>query len=115
MLLTWVSTVRSESTSSFAIWWFVSPRANNSATSFTRRESFAVDFVAALDDRLERLGAAPGLVAWEVAYWADMIKKALESENWKTQYLDRFKVVPKYMAGTEFAAEMDKRNAESST
>lgn len=47
-----------------------------------------------------------------VAYWADLIKKALESENWKTQYLDRFKVVPKYMAGTEFAAEMDKRNAD---
>lgn len=47
-----------------------------------------------------------------VAYWADIIKKALESENWKTQYLDRFKVVPKYMAGAEFAAEMDKRNAD---
>lgn len=47
-----------------------------------------------------------------VAYWADIIKKALESEHWKTQYLDRFNVVPKYMAGAELAAEMDKRNAD---
>ncbi|WP_376743285.1 Bug family tripartite tricarboxylate transporter substrate binding protein [Ensifer canadensis] len=47
-----------------------------------------------------------------VAYWADIIKKALESEQWKTQYLDRFNVVPKYMAGAELAAEMDRRNAD---
>jgi putative tricarboxylic transport membrane protein len=47
-----------------------------------------------------------------VAYWADIIKKALESPEWKANYLDRFKVVPKYMAGQEFAAEMDKRNAD---
>lgn len=47
-----------------------------------------------------------------VAYWADVIKKALESEQWKTQYLDRFNVVPKYMAGAELAAEMDRRNAD---
>jgi putative tricarboxylic transport membrane protein len=47
-----------------------------------------------------------------VAYWADIIKKALESEQWKTQYLDRFNVVPKYMAGTELAAEMDRRHAD---
>ncbi|MCT7664135.1 Bug family tripartite tricarboxylate transporter substrate binding protein [Shinella kummerowiae] len=47
-----------------------------------------------------------------VAYWAEVIKKALESEQWKTQYLDRFNVVPKYMAGAELAAEMDKRNAD---
>lgn len=47
-----------------------------------------------------------------VAYWADIIKKALESEQWKTQYLDRFNVVPKYIAGAELAAEMDRRNAD---
>ena len=38
-----------------------------------RRETFAVDFIGAMSDRLERLGAAPGLVAWEVAYWADIL------------------------------------------
>jgi putative tricarboxylic transport membrane protein len=47
-----------------------------------------------------------------IAYWAELIKKALESPEWKANYLDRFKVVPKFMAGQEFAAEMDKRNAD---
>lgn len=47
-----------------------------------------------------------------VAYWAGIIKTALESDIWKTQYLDRFNVVPKYMAGAELAAEMERRNAD---
>jgi putative tricarboxylic transport membrane protein len=47
-----------------------------------------------------------------VTYWADIIKKALESDVWKTQYLDRFNVVPKYMAGAEFQTEMEKRNSD---
>lgn len=47
-----------------------------------------------------------------VAYWAQIIQKALESPEWKASYLDRYKVVPKYMAGADFAAEMDKRNAD---
>jgi putative tricarboxylic transport membrane protein len=47
-----------------------------------------------------------------IAYWAEVIKKALDSPEWKANYLDRFKVVPKYIAGQEFAAEMDRRNAD---
>jgi alpha-beta hydrolase superfamily lysophospholipase len=38
-----------------------------------RRETFAVDFTAAMDDRLERLGVARGAVAWEAGYWADIL------------------------------------------
>lgn len=47
-----------------------------------------------------------------VEYWAEVIKKALESDLWKTQYLDRFNVVPMYLAGADLAAEMKKRNAD---
>ncbi|HEV7307188.1 tripartite tricarboxylate transporter substrate binding protein [Ensifer sp.] len=53
-----------------------------------------------------------GVAEDAVAYWAGIIKTALESEIWKTQYLDRFNVVPKYMAGAELEAEMERRNAD---
>lgn len=47
-----------------------------------------------------------------VAYWAQVIQAALESDLWKTQYLDRYNAVPKFLAGQEFAAEMDRRNED---
>lgn len=50
-----------------------------------------------------------------VAYWAGIIEKALKSDLWKTQYLDRFNTVPKFLSGKDFQAEMDKRNADYTT
>jgi putative tricarboxylic transport membrane protein len=47
-----------------------------------------------------------------VAYWAGVIEKALQSDTWKTQYLEKFNAVPKFLAGKDFQAEMDKRNAD---
>lgn len=50
-----------------------------------------------------------------VAYWAGIIKQALASDLWKTNYLQRFDAVPLYLAGKDFQAEMDKRNADYKT
>lgn len=47
-----------------------------------------------------------------VAYWAGVIEKALQSDQWKTQYLEKFNAVPKFLKGKDFDAEMDKRNAD---
>lgn len=47
-----------------------------------------------------------------VEYWAGIIKTALESDLWKQNYIDRFKVVPHFSSGAEFAAEMDRREAD---
>lgn len=44
-------------------------------------------------------------------YWADVIGKAVSSPEWKERYVDRFNVVPKFLSGDEFKAEMDRRNA----
>lgn len=54
----------------------------------------------------------PPKVSDEVTgYWADVIQKAVESPQWKERYVDRFNVVPKFLSGDDFKAEMDKRNA----
>ncbi|WP_319529574.1 tripartite tricarboxylate transporter substrate binding protein [uncultured Cohaesibacter sp.] len=44
------------------------------------------------------------------AHWASVIEKALATKAWKERYIDRFNVMPKFLAGKEFAAEMDRRN-----
>jgi hypothetical protein len=38
-----------------------------------RRETFALDFIGELDERLTRLGVERGVVAWEPGYWADVL------------------------------------------
>jgi putative tricarboxylic transport membrane protein len=47
-----------------------------------------------------------------VAYWAGIIEKALQSDQWKKDYLDRFNAVAKFQKGKDFQAEMDQRNAD---
>jgi putative tricarboxylic transport membrane protein len=47
-----------------------------------------------------------------VAHWANVIEQAVATDQWKETYIDRYNVVPKFMSGEEFGAEMDKRNAD---
>ncbi|WP_316863254.1 tripartite tricarboxylate transporter substrate binding protein [uncultured Cohaesibacter sp.] len=54
----------------------------------------------------------PKVSAEAAAYWADIIGKALKSPQWKERYIDRYNVVPKFLSGQEFAAEMDRRNTD---
>lgn len=60
--------------------------------------------------------AASGNMSDEaVAFWTDTLKKVSESEQWKTDYLEKNKLVANYLdatAATEFVAEYEKNFME---
>lgn len=45
-----------------------------------------------------------------VAYWANVIGKIVNSPNWKTEYIERYDVLPKYLTGEALAQEIQRKN-----
>jgi putative tricarboxylic transport membrane protein len=53
----------------------------------------------------------PGGVPEEtVTYWQDILRKVAESDEWKREYLDRFKEEPRFVAAKEFAQVIEETN-----
>lgn len=58
------------------------------------------------------IAGAPGMAPEAVQFWADVFKKVIETDRWKTEYLDKNGLTSKYMAGDEFVQFLTKEEAK---
>jgi putative tricarboxylic transport membrane protein len=52
----------------------------------------------------------PNVPAEAVAYWEGVLRKVAESEQWKREYLDRFRDEARFLDSQAFGAELERTN-----